>query len=144
MRNRVSRLPLSGLCGILTLDYSGNPAVPPIRYRRCEVLTLTENAIKKLREFRAADASLAGKSLRISIEGGGCSGFQYGMTFDDSHDGDQVIQAAEDVGVLLDPNSFQYLQDSKIDYIESLTGSGFSIANPNAKSSCGCGQSFNV
>ncbi len=108
------------------------------------MLTLTENAIKKIREFRTADAALAGKSLRIFVEGGGCSGFQYGMAFDDSKDGDQVVWATEDVSVLVDPNSSQYLADAEVDYVETLTGSGFSVANPTAKSSCGCGQSFNV
>ncbi|MBI2943852.1 MAG: iron-sulfur cluster insertion protein ErpA [Candidatus Wallbacteria bacterium] len=108
------------------------------------MLTLTDNAIKKVREFRAADANLAGKSLRIFVESGGCSGFQYGMAFDDTRGDDQVIQAAEDVSVLVDPNSAQYLAEANVDFVETLTGSGFSVSNPTAKSSCGCGQSFTV
>ncbi len=107
------------------------------------MLTLTENAIKKVKEYIAADAALTGKHLRIFVEKGGCSGFQYGMTFDDSKADDQIVKAG-DVNILVDAESAQHLNEVKIDYVESLTGAGFSITNPNAKSSCGCGNSFQV
>ena len=108
------------------------------------MLTITENALKKVREYLAADAELAGKSLRIAVQGGGCSGFQYDISFDDVQEGDEVIKAAADVQVVVDPTSLTYLQESQVDYVETLTAAGFSITNPQVKSACGCGQSFNV
>lgn len=105
------------------------------------MITLTDNAKKKVREFIKADAALSGKSLRVYVEAGGCSGFQYGLTFDEAQPGDETAEF-EEIKVLIDPNSSQYLKDAQVDYVESLHGSGFSISNPQAKSSCGCGKSF--
>jgi iron-sulfur cluster assembly accessory protein len=105
------------------------------------MVTLTENALKKVQEFVKADASLSGKMLRVYVEAGGCSGFQYGLTFDEQRPGDEVGEF-NGVKVLIDPNSSQYLKDAQVDYVEGLHGSGFSISNPQAKSSCGCGKSF--
>lgn len=105
------------------------------------MITLTDNAKKKVREFVTADTALNGKSLRVYVEAGGCSGFQYGLTFDEQQPGDEIGEF-EDIKVLIDPNSSQYLKDAQVDYVESLHGSGFSISNPQAKSNCGCGKSF--
>jgi iron-sulfur cluster insertion protein len=105
------------------------------------MITMTENAKKKVREFIKQDASLNGKSLRVYVEAGGCSGFQYGLTFDEQQPGDEIGEF-EEIKVLIDPNSSQYLSNAQVDYVESLHGSGFSISNPQAKSSCGCGKSF--
>lgn len=105
------------------------------------MITMTENAKKKVREFIKQDATLNGKALRVYVEAGGCSGFQYGLTFDEQQPGDEVGEF-EEIKVLIDPNSSQYLAEAQVDYVESLHGSGFSISNPNAKSSCGCGKSF--
>ena len=105
------------------------------------MITMTDNAKKKVREFISQDTALNGKSLRVYVEAGGCSGFQYGLTFDDQQPGDEIGQF-EELKILIDPNSSQYLKDAQVDYVESLHGSGFSISNPQAKSSCGCGKSF--
>lgn len=82
--------------------------------------------------------------LRVYVTGGGCSGFQYGFTFDDSQEeGDTVIEK-EGVQVVIDPLSFQYLMGAEIDYKEDLQGARFTIKNPNATTTCGCGSSFAV
>ncbi len=80
--------------------------------------------------------------LRISVVGGGCSGYQYDMAFDKPRDTDEVIEAGEQVRVLVDSISFGYLQGTEVDYVESLQGSGFAFNNPNASRTCGCGKSF--
>jgi len=107
------------------------------------VITLTENAQKKVRELITQDGTIEGKSLRIFVEGGGCSGMQYGFTFDEQREGDQEVPY-EGFKVLLDTKSIPYLQGALVDYVtgEGLQGSGFRIQNPNAKGSCGCGSSF--
>ena len=85
-----------------------------------------------------------GSFFRVSIEGGGCSGFQYGFTFDESEkDGDTVVMK-NGVKLLVDPMSFQYLSGAEIDYSEGIEGSQFVIRNPNASTTCGCGSSFSV
>jgi len=84
----------------------------------------------------------ARKRLRVFVEGGGCSGFQYGMSFDLPKNDDQVVET-EGVQVLLDPTSLAYLNGTSIDFDDGLQGKGFEIRNPNAQSTCGCGKSFN-
>ncbi len=81
------------------------------------------------------------KRLRVFVESGGCSGFQYGMSFDEKKDGD-VELVSEGVPMLLDPTSLAYLDGSAIDFDDGLHGKGFEIKNPNAQSTCGCGKSF--
>lgn len=81
------------------------------------------------------------KKLRVFVESGGCSGFQYGMSFDDPKPDDATLES-EGVTVLLDPASLAYLNGSKIDFDDGLHGKGFDIQNPNAASTCGCGKSF--
>lgn len=83
----------------------------------------------------------AGKHLRVYVEQGGCSGMQYGMTFDEQRAGD-VVAVHGDVAVLVDAFSAQYLRGSMVDFSDALTGGGFKLSNPNAKQSCGCGKSF--
>lgn len=82
--------------------------------------------------------------LRVFISGGGCSGFQYGFTFDDERAADDTVLEKMGVTVLVDPMSYQYLVGAEIDYRESLEGSQFVIRNPNVTSTCGCGSSFSV
>ncbi|SFR62740.1 iron-sulfur cluster insertion protein ErpA [Thiomicrospira sp. ALE5] len=82
--------------------------------------------------------------LRVYISGGGCSGFQYGFTFDESLAEDDTVVEKSGVQLLIDPMSFQYLVGAKIDYLEDLQGARFVIENPNATSTCGCGSSFSV
>ncbi len=82
------------------------------------------------------------KVLRVLVETGGCSGFQYGMSFDDPKQDDEKLEC-EGVSFLVDPASFAYLDGSSIDFDDGLQGKGFEINNPNAQSTCGCGKSFN-
>ena len=82
--------------------------------------------------------------LRVYIEGGGCSGFQYGFTFEDAAGDDDIVIEREGSRLLVDPMSFQYLMGSEIDYREDLQGSRFVISNPNASTTCGCGMSFSI
>lgn len=104
------------------------------------IITMTTSASDKVRDLLAQenDPSLA---LRIFVAGGGCSGLQYGMTLDEQQDGDTVI-AQEGFRVLVDEMSVGYIMGSEVDYVDSLMGAGFTVNNPNAVSSCGCGHSF--
>jgi iron-sulfur cluster assembly accessory protein len=104
------------------------------------VVNVTESAAAEIKSLLALPEN-AGKTLRIFVEQGGCSGMQYGMVFDEKRDGDL---AAEQLGVavLVDSISAQHLRGTVVDFSEALTGGGFKIANPNAKQSCGCGKSF--
>lgn len=104
---------------------------------------ITDKAVAKVRAFEAATKEAAGKHLRIYVQGGGCSGFQYGFTFDEKRDGDQVI-AAGGLEVVIDPMTLPYLKGAVVDYVEDFQGSGFVVQNPNATGSCGCGHSFSV
>ena len=82
--------------------------------------------------------------LRVFVTGGGCSGFQYGFTFDEDIADDDTVIERDGVGLVVDPMSFQYLAGSEVDYQEGLEGSRFVIKNPNAATTCGCGQSFSI
>ncbi len=82
--------------------------------------------------------------LRVFITGGGCSGFQYGFTFDEEISDDDTIVDREGVSLVIDPMSFQYLAGAEVDYTEGLEGSRFIINNPNATTTCGCGSSFSI
>ena len=106
-------------------------------------ITLSDNAVNKLKELIGKHGTVENTYLRVYVAGGGCSGFRYGLALDDKpHEGDQVVQA-NGVKVVVDPNSFEYLDGSSVDYVESVAGSGFMVSNPNNWSTCGCGQSFN-
>ena len=105
------------------------------------VVNLTENAANEIKAKIAADPAGAGKGLRIYVEQGGCSGLQYGMTFDQKRDGD-LIATCFGVSVLVDAFSADYVRGTVVDFSEALTGGGFKISNPNAAQSCGCGKSF--
>jgi iron-sulfur cluster assembly accessory protein len=105
------------------------------------MIFLTERAAGKVRELHASAAS-PDQHLRIFVEGGGCSGFQYGMSFAAQAEGDVVLQS-EGVTFFMDPVSVEYMKGSVIDFDDGLTGKGFEIRNPNAQQTCGCGKSFN-
>jgi iron-sulfur cluster assembly accessory protein len=105
------------------------------------VLTLTDRAIDKVKDFAAKMPDAAGKALRVFIQGGGCSGFQYGFTFDDRRPTDHVL-SVKDIEVLVDPASAPKLHGATVDFIEDMRGAGFSVDNPNATHGCGCGKSF--
>ena len=105
------------------------------------MITLTPRAAQQVRTMLTA-AGDAGKKLRVFVETGGCSGFQYGMSLDVPKPDDQEI-LSEGIAVLLDPTSSAYLNGSSVDFDDGLHGKGFEIKNPNAESTCGCGKSFN-
>ncbi|WAI11970.1 MAG: iron-sulfur cluster insertion protein ErpA [Buchnera aphidicola (Macrosiphum albifrons)] len=106
-------------------------------------LTLTEKAIKKIK-YLIEIQNNHNLKLRIYINGGGCSGFQYQFVFDASMNEDDVIITQSDISLIIDPISLQYLYGGKIDYLENLEGSKFIVSNPNAKNTCGCGSSFSI
>ena len=107
------------------------------------VVTLTPNAVAKIKSFIANDPNAAGKSLRIFLEAGGCSGYQYGFVYAEKKEGDQII-SSEGISVIIDSESAQMLKGSVIDYKEDFGSEGFAIQNPNVKKSCGCGHSVEI
>ena len=104
-------------------------------------MNITDNAIKKLQEILTADENRNAK-IRIYVEGGGCSGFQYGFAIEDSSQEDDFIFEEKDVTILVDPISFNYLDGITVDYKDDINGARFAIQNPKAASTCGCGSSF--
>jgi iron-sulfur cluster assembly accessory protein len=105
------------------------------------MITVTQLAAEKIKGIKVAQQAPAEVGLRIRVVGGGCSGFQYQLAFDAPQPGDQVFEQ-DGVKVVVDPKSFLYLSGTEIDYVDSLSGAGFTLKNPNAKGSCGCGSSF--
>lgn len=104
------------------------------------VITLTESAAVEVKNILTQPEN-AGKTLRIFVEQGGCSGMQYSMVFDEKRP-DDLSAEMHGVSVLVDPFSAKYLQGTIVDFSDALTGGGFKISNPNARQSCGCGKSF--
>ncbi|MCL4773602.1 MAG: iron-sulfur cluster insertion protein ErpA [Burkholderiaceae bacterium] len=104
-------------------------------------LLFTESAAAKVKQLIDEEGNPALK-LRVFVQGGGCSGFQYGFTFDEETNEDDTIMEKGGVTLLIDAMSFQYLVGAEIDYKEDLQGAQFVIKNPNASSTCGCGSSF--
>jgi iron-sulfur cluster insertion protein len=107
------------------------------------MIEVTESAIDKISDLLAEENN-PNLKLRTFIQGGGCSGFQYGFTFDEEQNEDDFIIEKRGVKLLIDSMSMQYLTGATIDYIEDAMGNQFSIKNPNAQSTCGCGSSFSV
>jgi iron-sulfur cluster assembly accessory protein len=113
-----------------------------IQERTDTLVSLTPAAASKIKQLMESDADVS--VLRVAIEGGGCSGFQYGLGFDrGAVEGDHEYES-EGVRVVVDPFSAPYLRGASVDYLETIQESGFKIDNPNAVSSCGCGSSFQV
>jgi len=106
-------------------------------------LDFTEAAASKVSGL-IEDEQNPNLKLRVYISGGGCSGFSYGFTFDEDQAEDDTVVSKDNVTLLVDPMSFQYLVGAKIDYLEDLQGARFVIENPNATTTCGCGSSFSV
>lgn len=106
-------------------------------------LQVTEVAASKISEIRDAETIEASYALRVKVMGGGCSGFQYDLFFDEPAEGDQMFESCG-VRLVSDPMSFMYLMGTTIDYVEGLQGAGFKFNNPNTTGSCGCGSSFSV
>jgi iron-sulfur cluster assembly accessory protein len=106
-----------------------------------DLVTITPAAAAKVRELLAAEGNPE-LALRVYVAGGGCSGLQYGMALDDSvMEGDSLVEY-EGIRVLLDSESLGFIEGAEIDYVDSLMGAGFTVNNPNAVSTCGCGHSF--
>jgi iron-sulfur cluster insertion protein len=108
-----------------------------------QVLTLTDNAAKKMRQLRDSEGNPA-LMLRVYVTGGGCSGFSYGFNFAETINEDDAEFLNGDVKMLVDALSYQYLMGSTVDYLEGLEGARFVVQNPNATTTCGCGSSFSV
>jgi len=106
-------------------------------------LSLTDVAADKVREIRDAETIEPHYALRVKVMGGGCSGFQYDLYFDEHAEGDYVFESSG-VKLVSDQMSFMYLMGTRIDYVEGLQGAGFKFENPNTTGSCGCGSSFSV
>jgi iron-sulfur cluster insertion protein len=115
-----------------TLENTGQPGI-----------IFTDAAARKVQELILEERNPDLK-LRVYISGGGCSGFQYGFSFDEERAEDDIAIANDGVTLLVDPLSFQYLVGAQVDYSENLQGAQFVIRNPNAATTCGCGSSFSV
>lgn len=112
-------------------------------HEECDaMISITTAAAQKVKGILDQEKeSLPQGGLRIYVQGGGCSGFSYGMVLDEAAEEDQILDV-DGVKVIVDPMSLRYLEGAEVDYKEDLMGGGFAIKNPNAKSTCGCGQSF--
>jgi iron-sulfur cluster assembly accessory protein len=105
-------------------------------------VSLTERAARQIGRILATEAT--GAMLRVSVEGGGCSGFQYKFDLEHAKADDDLVLARDGVTVLIDPVSLQYMAGAEIDYVDDLIGASFKINNPIATASCGCGTSFSL
>ena len=127
-------------CGcIFRLMTTPDTAPPP----PAQAMVFTDAAARKVMELIMEEANPELK-LRVYISGGGCSGFQYGFSFDEAAEEDDIRVVNDGVTLLIDPMSFQYLMGAEVDYTENLQGAQFVIRNPNASTTCGCGASFSV
>jgi iron-sulfur cluster insertion protein len=120
------------------MEMNSEQNVPPT-----QTLAFTVHAAEKVKELCARQEN-PGSMLRVYIQGGGCSGFQYGFALEGEESQDDMVVETEGVKLLVDPMSFQYLMGAEIDYLEDLQGARFVINNPNATTTCGCGSSFGI
>ena len=105
------------------------------------MVTLTDKAASKVKELLNGNGAAEQPSLRVAVRGGGCSGFQYALAFDEQREGDHVFEHQE-ISLVIDSQSLPFVDGSEVDYVEGLQGAGFSVNNPNVVAACGCGQSF--
>jgi|SRR6476646_1432555 len=106
-------------------------------------ITISDSAARRIAALKAQEAA-EGAFLRLAVSGGGCSGFQYGLSFDEERNPDDVVFEHGGVRVVVDDVSLELLNGSEVDFVEDLMGASFQIKNPNAASSCGCGNSFSI
>jgi iron-sulfur cluster insertion protein len=106
-------------------------------------IVLTDNAARRITALKAQE-NADDAFLRIAVSGGGCSGFQYGLSFDDQRNDDDFVFEHDGVGIIIDDVSLDLLNGAEVDFVEDLMGASFQIRNPNAASSCGCGNSFSI
>ena len=108
------------------------------------MITFTDMGAEKVREFLSGQsADLDTSGLRVGVRGGGCSGFQYALAFDEERDGDEIF-TDHGLRILVDAPSLPYVRGAVVDYVESMQGAGFKVENPNVVAACGCGSSFRV
>ncbi len=108
------------------------------------MITFTDKGAEKVQEFLAAQPTdMSSSGLRVGVRGGGCSGFQYALAFDTQRPGDEVFES-HGLRLLVDSPSLPYVKGAIVDYVDSLTGAGFKVENPNVIAACGCGSSFRV
>lgn len=107
------------------------------------MITLTQKAVEKVRTLRQQEGK-AGLALRLKVVGGGCSGYSYSMDFEEKPEPSDSVFEQEGVKIMVDPKSLPMIDNCQVDWVDALTGAGFTIQNPNAKGSCGCGHSFSV
>lgn len=118
--------------------------VPTLATLNEAMIELTDKGAEKVREFLAAQAEPAATAgLRVGVRGGGCSGFQYMLAFDEQRDGDTVVES-HGIRLLVDGDSAPYVRGATVDFVEGLQGAGFKVDNPNVVAACGCGSSFRV
>ena len=108
------------------------------------MITVSENAKKQAIRLMEDNNSPQGSFIRVGVKGGGCSGFTYRLAFEEKGNEDDMVLQSNDVRLYVDPKSVLYLTGASIDYVDGLMGAGFKISNPNAVSSCGCGESFSA
>lgn len=108
-----------------------------------EQVNITESAARRIAALKSAEGNDR-LMLRIAVSGGGCSGFQYGFTLDEARQDDDILFERSGVKVVIDTTSLELLGGAEVDFVEELVGSSFQIRNPNATSSCGCGNSFSI
>ena len=119
-------------------------AVPTLATLNEAMIELTDKGAEKVREFLAAQsADQATAGLRVGVRGGGCSGFQYMLAFDEQRDGDTVVES-RGIRLLVDSASAPYVRGATVDFVDGLQGAGFKVDNPNVVAACGCGSSFRV
>jgi len=107
------------------------------------MINVSEIAASKINELLAEEGK-AGSGLRVFVQGGGCSGFQYGLMIEEAGGGADQVYESNGIRLFVDPVSISYLKGAEVDFVDTVTGGGFTIRNPNATSTCGCGQSFSV
>lgn len=122
------------------IDSAVNPPAPDSNNRS---VAISDSAVSRIREL-TAEGDYAGMMLRVSVSGGGCSGFQYGFSFDDQKQDDDHVLGRDGVTVLIDDVSWEFVVGSELHFVEELIGSYFTMRNPNAASTCGCGVSFSI
>jgi iron-sulfur cluster assembly protein len=115
----------------------------PMAKTTTDPLTLSEKAAEKVKELLADQEGGDEQALRVAVRGGGCSGFEYALSFDRRRDDDHVLEY-DGVSLIVDPVSMRFVFGSEVDYVEGLQGAGFAVNNPNVEAACGCGQSFRV
>ena len=107
------------------------------------MITLTDKAVQKVQTLQQAEGK-AGYALRIKVVGGGCSGYSYAMDFEKESAPEDSVFEDHGIKMFVDPNSLKMVDNAEVDWVDAMTGAGFTIQNPNAKGNCGCGHSFSV